>query len=50
MRPSIPHGREEERLEQMNALMMDREACILELKQEINALLQELGREKRYSA
>jgi len=35
-------------LERFNRLMVDREGRVLELKQEVNALLAELGREKTY--
>lgn len=37
-------------LTRLNNLMLGREERILELKQEINAILQELGRPARYSA
>ena len=35
-------------LEQMNKVMLNREGRILELKQEVNALLQEFGRSPKY--
>lgn len=41
---------EKEALERMNRIMMDREERILEMKQEINALLQELGRTAKYQS
>ena len=42
--------REKAQLEQMNQIMMNREERILELKQEVNALLHELNRQQKYSA
>lgn len=41
---------EKEALERMNRIMMDRESRILEMKQEVNALLQELGRTIKYQS
>jgi len=32
----------------MNNVMIDREKRIIEMKQEVNSLLSELGREKKY--
>ena len=40
---------EKSELAQMNGIMMDREERILGLKEEINALLKEMGRPRRYS-
>ena len=39
---------EKAELQRMNAIMMDREGRILELKQEVNALLEALGKTKQY--
>jgi response regulator RpfG family c-di-GMP phosphodiesterase len=40
---------EKVRLEQMNAAMLGREERVLELKDEVNKLLEELGRPKKYT-
>lgn len=40
--------KEGEDLKRMNHIMMDRESRILELKHEVNALLEEFGRPKKY--
>ena len=40
--------REKAELQRMNTIMVDREGRILELKQEVNALLEEHGKPKRY--
>ncbi len=42
--------KEKAHLERMNAAMMGREERILELKKEVNALLEELGRPRKYGA
>ena len=41
--------KEKMQLEQMNKIMMDREERVLELKQQVDALLEELGRPRQYS-
>ena len=40
--------KEKAHLETMNAIMMEREGRILELKREVNTLLEALGRQKKY--
>ena len=40
--------REKTRLEQLNSVLLGREERVLDLKQEINALLEELGRPQKY--
>lgn len=40
--------REKAELQRMNAIMIDREGRILQLKQEVNALLEALGKPKQY--
>jgi hypothetical protein len=37
-------------LERFNKIVVDREIKMIELKQEVNALLDELGRDERYKA
>lgn len=41
--------KEKERLEDINKMMTGRELRVIELKKEVNTLLEELGREKRYN-
>ncbi|MFQ5952644.1 MAG: hypothetical protein ACE5JK_04470 [Candidatus Omnitrophota bacterium] len=37
-----------EELEEINRVTMDREERILELKEEVNSLLEEIGRKRKY--